>query len=76
VLVRHLWHTSGTFPSATSGTPLALSHLWHFPVRFVLHVLDEDGNISKEELPVYDLVIGEEKADACFNLLSQLGSVA
>ncbi len=44
---------------------------WREPKLFVIHVLDEDGNISKAELPVYDLVIGEEKADACFNLLSQ-----
>ena len=44
---------------------------WKDPKIFVIHVLDEDGKISKTELPVYDLVIGEEKADLLFELLSQ-----
>jgi|GEM_PF-440304 hypothetical protein len=44
---------------------------WREPKLFVIHVLDEKGKVSKAELPVYDLVIGEQKADECFELLSQ-----
>lgn len=44
---------------------------WKEPKLFVIHVIGENGKISKTELPVYDLVIGEQKADECFELLSQ-----
>jgi len=44
---------------------------WREPKLFVIHVLGEKGRVSKAELPVYDLVIGEQKADECFGLLSQ-----
>lgn len=40
---------------------------WREPKLFVIHVIDNDGNISKVDLPIYDALIGH--ADQCFDLL-------
>lgn len=40
---------------------------WREPKLFVIHVIDNDGNISKIDLPIYDALIGH--ADECFELL-------
>ena len=41
---------------------------WREPKLFVIHILDNDGSISKTELPIYDAVINA--ADCCFDLLA------
>jgi len=40
---------------------------WKEPIQFVIHIVDENGKISKDHLPLYDATMGD--IDAAFNLL-------
>jgi hypothetical protein len=40
---------------------------WKEPIQFVIHIVDPDGTISKEHLPLYDATMGD--VDDAFNLL-------
>jgi hypothetical protein len=40
---------------------------WKEPIQFVIHIVDQDGAISKEHLPLYDATMGD--VDAAFKLL-------
>jgi hypothetical protein len=40
---------------------------WKEPIQFVIHIVDPDGTISKEQLPLYDATMGD--VDAAFKLL-------
>jgi hypothetical protein len=40
---------------------------WKEPIQFVIHVVDEQGRISKDHLPLYDATMGD--VDAAFDLL-------
>jgi len=40
---------------------------WREPKLLVIHILEDDGSLSKTELPIYDAVI--DNADVCFELL-------
>jgi len=40
---------------------------WKEPIQFVIHIVDPDGSISKEHLPLYDATMGD--VDAAFKLL-------
>ncbi len=42
---------------------------WREPKLFVIHILNEDGSMSRKELPIYDACIGH--AGQCFDLLAQ-----
>lgn len=42
---------------------------WREPKLFVIHTLDEKGKVKKTDLPIYDLVVGKQKADELFDVL-------
>lgn len=41
---------------------------WKEPIQFVIHIVDENGGICKEHLPLYDATMGD--IDAAFDLLA------
>lgn len=41
---------------------------WKEPIQFVIHIVDEHGEICKEHLPLYDATMGD--IDAAFDLLA------
>jgi hypothetical protein len=56
-------------PSTTyKGKRAKFDTPWREPKLFVIHVLEQDGSITKTQLPIYDAVIRD--ADQCFDLLA------
>ena len=56
-------------PSTTyKGKRAQFDTPWREPKLFVIHILEQDGSISKTPLPIYDAVIRD--ADQCFDLLA------